>query len=447
MKKLNFILFGLLVCLLASCGGGNPAERLLNSVPKDSKYIVVVRAQDLASKAFSDPDAALQLTQMIDSAGFDTGKKYFFSQKFIEALSSPIVIFENDYADMATFYVADPKVFRADFEQAAGETFTEDDGLFVLSDHTAFMKGDQVWLTGSYPAVKGDEILSLLALKSGENASSIDYVASMLREDDDVSLVVNVEALGGRFSYSYPQFVINLLFDDATYIAATVDFDEGRVESALQVLNGKFKPAKRSVNLSQIDTGRLSSFPGRGNFFFATAVDSKLMGKLVETLKKTFNLPSDIRNVMKDIEGNVIFSANTLPMAGFDEQYALMFSFNSEEAAGKCVAELNPLVSRFGRGATITIDGRDVCVKTDVQQGSQISSVAEEFRGATLGLVFISPDSVPGDTDDVSRLFRGLQITMKDSDKSAKIDIEVDTEKGSNSLASLIKLIKYLRRN
>lgn len=447
MKKLNFILFGLLVCLLASCGGGNPAERLLGGVPKDSKYIMVIRAQELAAKAAADPEAALQLTQLMDSAGFDARTKYFLSQEFIEALSSPIVIFENDYAYISTFYVADPKAFRAGFEQAAGQEFTEGDGLLSLADNTAFMKGDQVWLTGSYPAVKADEILSLLALKGGESASGIDYVASMIREDDDVSLVANTDLLGSRFSTSYPQFVINMLFDDATYIAATVDFEEGQVESALQVLNGKFKPAKRSVNLSQIDTGRLSSFPGRGNFFLATAVDSKLMGKLVETLKKTFNLPSDIRNMMKDIEGNVVFSANTLPVLGPGEQYALMFSFNSEEAAGKCVAELNPLVSRFGAGASITVEGRDVCIKTDAQQGRQISAVAEDFRGATLGMAFISPEPAPGEALNPGRLFRGFQLTMKDADKSARIDIEVKTEEGTNSLASFIKLIKYLRQN
>lgn len=445
MRKLFYGLFAAIMLLTASCGGRKASE-ILRTVPGNSVAVAVIRADELASK-FKGADAAQkdELCKILSSrmSGRSDARlyeqwEYLFSEDSQMDFSSPVVGFQYKNTGILTFALKNADRFRKDFEEKADGSFSKEGNVWVLDDNTVFVCGNQAWIAPSYPRVSSADITDFTLLKESESAMAVAPLADLIEEDDDFSLFLNLDEMASFGSQGMQMMAVNMLFDDATYITASLEFDKGEVEGDLKVLDHKGKKAPLTIKASRIDVSALRRFDGRGNLFFACALDQDVVRTTLKKLQSFGSLPSDVYDVVSKLDGTMAMSLSTQD-SDSGNTISGMFSFASEAAASDAASMARNQLSSFNP-ESVEVDGKSLIIRGSQATGPSIATVADNFDGAFLGLTFLTDPLRGPQNDIVKKYVSEIKLKVKPDGDSAKLDFEVKTTPGQNSLISLLQL-------
>ena len=446
MKKYGFLILGLMVLILASCSSRD-CSKLLSTVPKNTTLLAILDVEKLADDLKGDSNENVDFDKLLELASGDKSEpnamwSYILGKDSEADFGTPFIVFELNNAQVVTMALKNADKFRSAIEEKTGDKFVNSDGVWALTDNTVFVSGEQAWITSTYPEVHASDIAPLTRLNEAQSALSLDYAGKMMSKGSDIAVLVDLKSALQRQYGMSSGIWINTLFDSARYVSATVDFETAKAKGNVIILNEDFEPAKPAITPSPINMGQLSKFPGKGNLFYAMALDSETVGRILGQFKSVLPLPLELSESLAEIDGNIVVSASTLPGNGDTPSVALSVNFKSAEAAENAKNFLLGLAgSSFGE-LTATVDGTTLCLMSPEQKGSSISDVSSQFKNASFGMVFLSP-AIPGaDNSKAADLLKAINVKLLDSTDKAEIEFTVDTKEGQNALVSLLQIKK-----
>lgn len=438
MKKL-FYLFSLALLALSSCSRGN--GDILSTVPDSTEFFVVADLKALVSDL--GDEGRRQLASMVDKATgtkgtLDARWRFFFSEDSGVDFASPFAVFEWKGNEVATFYVKDASKFRKGLEKETGVALSESSGFLSDSDGTVFIHGDQVWFAGAYPELSVADFSAFLNLGEKHSILSNDCAAKAASGDADLVAFVNLDkTLSGSWNANL-RMAVNAVFDDASYVVTHFNFEKGKARGESVFYNYKGRPAGLAFDMDRIDVGRLKVFDGRGNCFAAMGVSPEVMHSLVRQAKNFGVVPADAQDVLESLDGNVAFSLYRDPSDSSAFPFTVMLSFGSDKKAAAAVDAVRGILGSDGFRVYSLGNGCFVS-HGSAPSGSDIASVADDFKGACLGVAFLP--SFFGNTGD---FLDSCVITLHNDGDGARILSTVNTNKNQNALTAVLRLIDDL---
>ena len=455
MKKLIFSIIGIITLMLSSCGDKTTAN-LFNSVPKNTKFLTVVNPAQIFEKAGAGAATSKSdLAKLLDTQTTQRGEKSKDEWSFIlgnaqtkdesKEIIDPeslILVYEYKNATLVTFLVKDEKAFREGIEEKTGDKLSEGkDKLWISAKHKIFTKGKQAWLTSGYPALNDDDIKILTSLKEEESILSLDKGKEMAENKADIAFLYELKDLM-QFGVlnSNVTMGLNLAYDDPSYLSGYMNFNVGKAEGEIKVLNNKFQPAKRALAPGKIDTNLLSKFPGKGNIFFATNISSNIITTVLGKLKNVM-LPFEIKDALQKVNGTIIASLNnTLDEEGTMQPSSgtIAISMADDASADSVAASLEEYGKEMFE-ADVRADGNILLIDWGEPSGTPMASVANNFENCNLGVVVLS-DALSGESNaPVRSLIKEVALGLADQGESSVIKIRIDTKEGTSAFNSLFE--------
>lgn len=443
MKNLLFTFFCLALMALGSCSKPS-SEELLKTVPATTRFLAVVNQEKLSASLNSKESLSLvasSLDRITSQRGGASGPSKWTAILDGESgidTECRIVVFEYKNATLFTFMVKDAGKFRDHLASKAGTALVENKGVWCDGGNTVFMKGNQAWITSGYPTLHSTDILLLCSLKDSESILTLSTVAEMADSDNDIDYICNLAEMS-KWDMINPQTALayNLAFEDVVYASGFMNFLQAHAEGEMNLLNSQGQPARRALSLSKINMNAINSFNGKGNVFFATSLDPKVVGMVVDQLKNMPFMPEEYITTLQQIDGTIVFSTNLNEIANNTPDFSMAISFGSPEAAQQNLETVKSFLPSISPEATATAEANMIMLKSGQQEGSSISSFKKEFEGSNLTLVYL-PSSSP-DEKPVADNIKQLTLRETDNGESAKFTIRIDT-KGQNSLNALLRL-------
>lgn len=428
-----------LIC--SSCGNKN-AGKLLESIPKNTQYLLIVNIEKITHSLGSDGEK--ELDKYIGSIrNSNRGKEkfdYVFSKESEADLSSPLMLFELDNTSVITFSLKDADKFVSDFETAAGSKFRKVNGILGLEDNTAFVSGNQAWIAQDYPGINTEDIVSLTKLSKASSMASVEYTSEMIDSDADISMIVDLPALVQSNMNLGASLWLNMAFEDPEYLAGYIVFEKGKIEGEVKVLDSKCRPAPFALRPSKIDTRALKDFPGKGNFFFATSYDPATLSKIIGQVKSLLPLPPAVIGAIENIDGNIVISGDINQQSDDVQQLCAMVTFKDNASAQTLAAYLQEMQPSSSAGPEYSVTGNNLLIYTPNQEGESIESVADDFRGSGMALS-VKPDGNLGASPFNSDLLKRILVKLVDTGDSSALKFTLTTLPGQNSLVSLLQYI------
>lgn len=404
------LLMGVILVLAASILSActDSGNDILKTVPKDSPLIAMVK-----------------------------GEK---AKEFLKAdLSSPLVVFKYDRATLVTFTVENADSFRKDYEKEHSTEFRKVDGLWMLGDNTAFIMGNQVWLKADYPEIQPASIKALTALQESRSALSIDPLASLADSDPDLCWLSTLETLTGDDLSMQSSLLIGFLLGNVDYVAGSAELSSGGITGEGYFLDRKFNRVSPSVSLSEISIGSPASFQGKGNAFLIMGIDSRLASALSTLLAKFPLLPSEIRDLVKDLDGNVVINAMVESLNEWPEEFSMEFTMKSAEAASKGADALRQMFGGADEALSISAEGSTLRISSLDQVNQTVSLNPADLKNSSLCFAY-RPDSSKGKSGEGIQGLKSLEVRIVEPDDSpAIIKFSIDCADPVSAIESLCR--------
>ena len=448
MKKSLILILASIAIIMSSCGKKN-AEKLLKTIPQNAQFVAMINAENLTEDL--GEQGAGQLDQLVNStikgnSTEDKMIKYIFGKDSQLDINVPVFVFGFKNSVIATFALKDDDQFRKDIESQAGANFSKEKSVWYLPDHTVFVSDDQAWITGKYPEIQPSEITSFTKLPDASSMNSVAYMGQLIEQDADVSALVDVQALIQANMNMQANLFLNMAFADPRYLSYCMNFEKGKIQGELSVLNSKYEPAAIALRPSKINVAALNSFPGKGNLFVAGAFDSSTVSKIIGQVKSFAPVPPEVLTALENIDGNVVMSSFIKDPSAAPEQLTAMITFKDNMSANQCLSFFEDMIGS-GEGVQCRAEGNTLIVSTPGQEGQPISSVAKDFEGAGMAMVFDISSLNPVNNGNVSNLFSTLVVKLTDNGASSKISYAVTTKQSQNALITLLQAINSSNQN
>lgn len=432
-----------MMLLLASCSHKSSDDILL-TVPADTNYFVLADmkalSSDLGKEGRGQLDATLaKLSQKGDAS--DSLWQYFFSEDSGVDFSSPMVVFEFRRNMLASFFLKDADSFRQGIGKSLGTPLTESpEGIFYNSDATVFIKGDQAWFANPYPELSADDIATLAGMTEAESILSVAAAKEAASRAADVTSFCNLGKLLEGSWNSKARLLLNTVFDDASYIVSAHNFRNGQAIGETVFMNYKGKPAGLAFKMSEIKTGNLKKFDGKGNCFIALGMNPDLMHSIVRAVKNFGIIPAEMQDILESLDGDIAISLTKDTQGGNPSGISAMFTFKNKSAASDASSFLKQMGN--AQRADIRTDGERLYITEGNPSGNDIESVAESFKGACLGVALLPSffNSVSGAS--AGDYLDGCTVTLHDDGKGVIIKSILTTKGDRNALLTLLQLIE-----
>lgn len=446
MKKILLSLLAAVAVTLASCSDKN-AEKLIQTVPVNTKMLNIVNTEKLASELNEQGKKTIeQFLQKQKAEGNNKLAAYLLGENSPLDPSVPFIVFEYKNGLIATFMTRSGSTFREDIEKELSTSFSKENGIWKTPDNTIFVNGDQAWIAPHYPEITSSDIKKMSEMTKVGSMLSLDCVGEMLENDADISSLLNLAGLTqASFGNAQSALILNTLFASPKYLYTCINFEKGKAVGETTVLNDKGKPAAMSIKPKKIDLDALKKFEARGNIFFATALDSQVIGNLTAKFKNLAPMNAGIFNLIEQIDGDILVVINSEKTSELPGSMAGMVTFKDAESARKCVELLSEGGELAESGVTIMAEDKYLFASIGVQTGKTISEVSKNFEGTGLGLVILAPEGAGKETSPFD-LASSIIVKLDDIGDSAKLNFTINTKPGQNSLNSLIELLTYLSK-
>lgn len=493
MKKILFYTFAVMAVMLASCGGNKGLESVLETVPKDTKGLAIADLNNINEKLKSEGEVTLQdlLMRSFGSEMNRVGKALLGEDSPID-FNAPAIFFESNEEPVFTFFVKGEKDFINFLEEEADMKLKERDGMYVDSDKVVFLSGNQAWVCPS-GNLKVSDIRKFKELKKEKSFMSLKVAPKLLEGESDIMTYVNLSELGMIRDMEVSQAVsmLNLVFDDPKYAVSRMNFDTGKFVADLNVFNTKGEPAECAMHPAKIDLPSLNSFPGKGDVFGAIGIDSRLMGQI--TSKMQAFAPKEALDAINNIDGNIVFSLdissaieyNNRRYSYYDDydydygygeeiisfegdsvmyaveaidetigdledivltrtkkydgpKFAVQVSYKNAADAGKVASQFQDLIK--SEGYTMEVLGNKIYIAGGSPSGVSISTVSNEFEGASAGIAFVMEKISDPKVQMLSDYIKGAFLVWKGDNNDLSLQFTIDTKEGVNSLVTFMKL-------
>lgn len=444
MKHL-FCLLAVLAVILSSCSSKN-GDDILATVPAKSEFFVLADLKAISSDLGKDGKSQLDLT--IDKiarkgGNIDARWKYFFSNDSQVDFSAPFVIFEHAGNTLATFYTKDADKFRAGIENAIGAKLEDSAGIFADAEGTVFMKDSQVWFADSYPQIESSDIAVMAQLPEKDCILSIESAKKIAKKGGDIISYVNIDKkLAGSWNRQ-SRILLNAVFDDASFIVSTHNFEKGKAVGTTQFLNYKGEPSSLAFKMSKIDVGKLKKFVGKGNCFFAMGINPDMTHAIVRQLKNLFVIPADIRQLVENLDGNIAAALTFEGRESIPSSFSAMLTFDNKNAAVQATDELRGLIPP-GESTDIFTDDDRLYLSSGTLSGAGIDAVADDFKGACLGVSLLPSFFNEATGGNMGDYLDGCTLTLHDDGNGAEIRTVFTTKSDRNALVTLLQFVNDL---
>lgn len=435
MKKSLFLL-GLLTLLLASCRGVDTAD-LLGSVPKDTKYFIILNTKKLGPQLDSR-----DLEELL-GRGFNEKWSFLTSDGSGVDFTAPVVAFEYNRALITSLCLKDEKAFIGGIEEATASRFSEEAGVRVCASNTVFVKDGRAWITAEYPEVTAADIAMLLQLKEAESVLAIEAAAKLADSKKGMVSFINLDKTFTGFGSSNPRLYLNMIFDDLSYITAATDFDGNEAQCEVRFLNYKSEPSPLAFKAPALKSSAIEAFPGRGNLFAALGVTPDIMHSLLSRLKTFFPVPAEVQECLEQLDGEMIISMDATDKFTDPTGYSLMLTFKSSSAADKGAQLMRSLASTFGLQAKVYTDGKRLYALMDTSAEGSVKDFAGYFQGASLGVVALPSFFEGMASADDYRDFQLCSFMLKDSKKPV-LTVTCKVKEGDKALPVMLKTFSDL---
>lgn len=441
MKKLIFIL-SVFAIAISSCSKSH--KEILKTVPADSTIVAIVDMESLASKIGAEGRKELQ--QILDDNYTHDAMDYLFSEDSDVDFSAPLVVFQRGGSSFASFYVKDAGHFRQAMEKAENCRFSKAGGVEASDNNRVFIKGKQVWLTGSYPEVTAADIEGFASLDEKGSVLSLPCADMLDEGGNDAVAIFNVARLYSDYYLDMQsKLMVNMVFDDLAFVVSQINFNNGKVESETLFLNDSGDTAAFALPLSTLDVSDLKAFDGKGNMFGAFSLNSKLVNDLISQFGKMNFLPAPVMEFARQLDGPVAFALRQDSAYHVEPQMAVMLTFSSSDAAEMASSFLAQQFKSESdmQDANVYAEGKSVRLFSGQQSGKSFGSYADSFRNTAAGVV-ISSDFYENLGDrEVKNYLKDISIMLVPEGKGAKIVAELATVGEGNSLVSILKMANY----
>lgn len=439
MKKSLFIFSAFLVLFLSACSHAD-GDEILKTVPKNPQFLAVVDAHSIAAKLGdntrldnNDIASILSIFNSTGNVSLNPVWEFTLSSESGVDFDNPIVVFEYNRATVYTFLLRDAGKYRKGLEAKTSAAFQDVKGVLSLPNGTVFIKGDQAWISAEYPGLRNEDILRLTSLKENQSAWSEEYFHDMMEQSADISWLSSVNSILGDDTGLQSSLIINFLFDNASYTAGTVNFEEGKITGEATVLTSKLQPSRMAITPEAVDVASLSGFKGKGNSFFAIGLGAATVKNLTGQLRNLGLIPPQLLSLLSNIDGTLALVASVNDEDEWYNGLSIMATLNSDSAAKSCADNLSDIMGS-DESMQISCEGNKVYVINTGSVGDEFSSRASEFKGAEAGLVFNSK-GVQG----MNPALTGGRIFLKLSEDNVPVmNFTFDTTPGKNSLLSII---------
>lgn len=447
MKK-TMMLLAALVMILTGCRKND--NEVLSTIPKDTGFVAVINVEKLNANLGNKmengkpkfDEATKQLFSMMGSKGNDVAKA-IENNEFSLDYTKSVAAFELKGNSIATFFVDDAGKFKAFVEKEGNTKFTTKGNVEYCDTENTYLIGNQVWVAQSYPAIDASDIESLTSLPEGDSLNDTEYASTLTDSNAEIEALVSFKYLamaGGNNMVM--NFGLNTAYDDATYMAASICFEEAKALCDIKILNSKFEIAKSNIKTQPISKGVVNSYEGKGNIFYAFAVTGDQLSAILKQYSNLVQLPADVSSALGKLEGTIVGSMNS-DNSSYDAEpcFGLLAEFkdaSSAQIVGDYIKSSLPLPQ-----VVVEQTGNRVYVHSQTQRGSDISSVADVFNGCSVG-VAISPEGLIQDPKTAG-LIKMIKLQSRPDSKEACV-ITIDTKKGQNALLSILQLAAEAKR-
>ncbi len=337
MKKL--ISFTLLVMLLvmASCSNSPDKERLLRCVPESSYAVMAMNVESL----FKDAGNKITSNGVEFSPGFSKFVKQIDNDQGLLPLLSDgaiepswFLLYEYKGYMFCAGIVADESKFKEQLSKTVGADFKSNDGVETCGN-IALRDGVFVFTESSRCL---DDAVAMLKQKESESLLDSAMADIIKDKDDDVFGVVNIDRIPNTGSFAYVKMAMSMAMKDAKFIAFDIDFEKGKLEFDIDVLNSKGVDAdlNSSFKFEKINMNVVNSLKADLPMVLAVGVDQSTVTNIVNMLMPM--MPGNtadkiVLGQLKKIDGTI-----AIAMDPFTSQYIASVEMKDAESASDLAA-------------------------------------------------------------------------------------------------------------
>lgn len=380
--KLIVALAILLIGILSSCSSNSNIDELLETVPKNTQFIAVFDVTSLIQKAkIRNVDGKLTFPEELQTHLSDNAKKLFTQNLGLDF--SHAVAFGLDENVLFTLKINDSEIFKKSTENAGEKWLTENE-ITYNNNRTIFFTENQVWF--SQKKISASEIASLINLKEKESIISIvKKLEKNIDFDKDIAILAQIEELtSAADNYMdtnealVASMIPGIISGDAKYIIGYAEFTDKKLESTLNLYNGKGEIAGSNIELGEIDTELMEKLLNNQSVIAAISLPQPavktLAGKLGFIAQQEH---SAINSILKKIDGTMAVGI------GVDDNEISAFVSTTDPAAAadikSQISDILPIDIR------LETHGKQIfCNKTETNKLQK--AIADKFKGYNVAL-------------------------------------------------------------
>ena len=414
---------------------------LLSKVPSSAEAVVGLNLRSMLEKAGCEVDGSKitpgeDLEQWIDGHSEfvpnqrEVMKMVLSGESGVDPLGA--VFFIDAYNTYLSAMIADTSKFEEFVKKQTGKTFEDNDGVKICGNIA--MAGAQMWMAlGSGSTVDAKAIKNYMQLTESQSFMEnpfAEHIATMKR--DIVGWGLTRAFMGKGMSIGDAATVTmatGMLFEDASALGFNIDFQEGQLESEIEVLNDKGDNAKYLLPAEKLDTDDIKGLATNAEAVVAVSVPNELIKK-IEKVSSSLggNSLGFLLRMIGCLDGTLAVATGDLD----NPEKSLSGLITTD---GKPSSDFMTLLSQFGNTQK---DDKIVRVKSGtVGGGLEVEKAADYLKGATLGGVVNANASDLGGNKEGIKSF-SFRVSPKSGSLIINVTVAGVNEK-ENMLMTLLK--------
>lgn len=220
------------------------------------------------------------------------------------------VVFFDANRCFLTVSLDDVEAFCKFMENDKGQSFV-DQGSGVRICGNVAVKGAQAWIClSSGKRIDGEAISAYSSLKNSQSFLSNPMASRFVEPKNDIvgwgSIQTLLSGTMSRGNMSVLTLGMGFLFEDASDLAFSIDFEKGFLQASATILNEEGKPAKYLMPSEKINTSTIEGLGESCDAMIAFTLTPKMVSKIGKIGSAIGgNLFGDLTSYLKNVDGTI----------------------------------------------------------------------------------------------------------------------------------------------